>query len=96
MKAPVLFSKSTIRTCMVYDTTSGEVIHVHEFLALPGVTPPTERELEAEACASACKITSKARSEIASLHVRREDLTIGVQYIVDLKQKTLIAKAQSM
>lgn len=91
MRRPTLHTESMIRTCVVYDIQSGEIIHIHEYLALPGVTPPTDAELEIEACLLASKRTGKPRSEMAPLYVRRDDLEIGILYSVNLENKNLVA-----
>ena len=96
MRVPTLHTESMIRTYVVYNIQSGEIIHIHEYLALPGVMPPTDAEVEAEACILASKRTGKPRSEMASLHIRRTDLEIGALYRVDLENKSLVADKGSV
>jgi hypothetical protein len=95
MRTPTLHTESMIRTYVVYDIQSGEIVHIHEYLALPGVVPPSDAEIENEACMLASKRTGKPTSEMSSLHIRRDALEIGVLYSVDLENKNLVANKRS-
>jgi len=81
--------KSTVATCVIYDKKDGRIIHTHQIMTLPGASPPTEAELEAEARKLASRIAGKPMSAIAGLPVKTEDLQIGTDYRVDLKKKVL-------
>jgi hypothetical protein len=89
----VSFVESTmIRMCVVYNPKNGEIVHIHEYLALPGVTPPTGADLELQAAELACRSTGKEGSDLAFLHARTEDLKVGVEHVVNLRTKTLVVK----
>lgn len=93
MKQPVMSYKSTVATYVVYDAKNGQVVHIHQFKALPGAETPSESELEAEASTLANRITGKELSEMAAMRIRSEDIEIGVEYEkVDIEKKMLVAK----
>jgi hypothetical protein len=87
---PVEEVESTVVACVVYDAETGEIIHTHQIVTLPGANPPTEEELKAEAIELASKITDRSPSDIAILPVKEEELEPGVEYKVDVKNGVLI------
>jgi hypothetical protein len=87
---PVEKVESTTVACVVYDVETGEIIHTHQIVTLPGANPPTEEELKAEAIELASKITDRSPSDIGILPVEQEELEAGVEYKVDVKKGILI------
>jgi hypothetical protein len=92
MDSPHIFLKTSRKTMIVYDTSTGKIIHVHEVLALPGVTLPSESELESQARNMAEKSTGRTMTQAAVMHVRREDIKPDFHYEVDVKNKVLTPK----
>jgi hypothetical protein len=86
--------RSTKKTFLVYDPSSGKIIHVHEAMAVPGVALPDENELESEARKLAHKVTGLSTSHLAVMRIKREDMKSDTYYEVDSKNKVILPKGK--
>ena len=78
--------------CVVYDSTSGEVRHVHQVAVLPGAEAPTTKEIEKRAVALAKKFGRHGSLRLKVLHVAPESLKPQTRRRVDLKSLKLISE----
>jgi hypothetical protein len=86
--------KSMRKTFVVYEPSSGKIIHIHEALAVPEVALPDENELESEARNIAHKDTGLSTSGLAVMKINREDMKPDTYYEVDSKNKVLLPKGK--
>jgi hypothetical protein len=86
MEAP---EGSTTHTFLIYDAETGEVIHGHKVLVLPGVEPPSEEELQKQALDMATKVTERPAGKLKTLAVEEKDLKPGHLPHVDPKSRKL-------
>jgi hypothetical protein len=74
---------------VVYDHNTGEIVHTHECLSLPGGKHPDRQKLERDAL----EYASRAGADTAAtslLHVDPQNLVAGSQYKVDSVTKVLV------
>jgi hypothetical protein len=76
--------------CVVYNEATGEIIHSHQIVTLPGATPPTEKELEDEALTLASGNSNNPKIRMAVLPVRIDDFRPDGIYKVNLDKKCLV------
>lgn|SRR6185312_2812806 len=76
--------------CVVYNEATGEIIHSHQIVTLPGAAPPTAKELEEEALTLASGNSNKPKIGMAVLPVRIDDFKPDGIYKVDLNKKCLV------
>jgi len=84
-------SKS-VDTRVIYDRETGEILHVHQAIALPGIKFPDENELRASAIDVASRMTGRPVEQMDVLCVREEELKTGAKYKVNVQNKCLVAK----
>ncbi len=89
MEGPIYEAKPTGSFYVVYDA-EGNIVHTHEYMALAGAEHPPETEIEAEALEMAAKATGKEVERMATLRVRKDDLKVGAEYAVDLREERLV------
>jgi hypothetical protein len=79
-------------TCVVYDLETGDVLHTHSIISLPGAEVPTEDELAAEAKSMVHKTyTTDHAPKLAVLQLGADETAHLVGRVrVDLKQLCLI------
>lgn len=77
------------RVCVLYDAESGEVLHLHQIIAMAGAPPPTDEELKAEAYELAAEARKRAQRTMDSLIVPVEAFDRSVAYCVDVKKRRL-------
>jgi hypothetical protein len=90
MEGPIYEVKSTGSFYVVYDADDGNIVHTHEYIALPGAEYPPESEIEAEALEMAARATGKEVERMGTLRVRKDDLRVGAEYAVDLGEERLV------
>lgn len=84
-----------IRTVLVYDVSSGRVVHTHHAVTFAGGTSLSDDELKARAlklCQEA--LTGSGRripTRLDALHIDPASIAPGVEYKVDPKRRTLLA-----
>jgi len=83
-----------IRTVVVYDVSSGRVVHTHHAVTFAGGTSLSDDELKARALKlSQEALTGSGHTMPTHLHALHDDQTSiapGVEYRVDPKQRTLL------
>jgi hypothetical protein len=77
-----------IGTVIVYDTTTGRIIHTHQFVHGGRGEPPSDGSMEQQAL-KAAESPGSDRSRTAALHHRGEPLDANAQYRVDLDTKSV-------
>jgi hypothetical protein len=78
------------RTTFVYDTATGKVVHVHQFIpATPGGTCSDEEMAET---AMALAPSAYARDAVDVLHADEVELVPGHVYRVDVERRTVVAE----
>ena len=84
-----------IRTVLVYDVSSGRVVHTHHAVTFAGGTSLSDDELKARAvklCQEA--LTGSGRripARLDALHIDPASIAPGVEYKVDPKRRGLLA-----
>jgi hypothetical protein len=82
---------SSGRLCLVYDATSGEILHTHRVVTLEGGTEPSDDEIARYAVLLAQR-RAGADQRLEALHVERGALEPGRRYRVDYMNKALVAE----
>jgi hypothetical protein len=82
------------RACVVYDTQTGTILHVHRVVTWSGAKSPTEQEIATVAIDLAAN-DRRQRSRMRVLHVKPESLLPRQNYKVDIEKLTLIPKPRS-
>src|SRR5690242_19712259 len=83
-----------IRTVLVYDVSSGRVVHTHHAVTFAGGTSLSDDELEARAlklCQEALTGTGRRiPARLDALHVDPASIAPGLEYKVDPRGRTLL------
>ncbi len=80
------------RTAFVYDTLTGKVVHIHQFVpARPGRTIPDD-EMEKVAIELAPLAFDRARLRVVHADERQSELSPESNYRVDLKSRALVVE----
>jgi hypothetical protein len=82
------------RACVVFDSQTGAILHVHRVVTWSGAKSPTEQEIETVALALAAN-DRRQRSRMRVLHVKPDSLLPRRNYKVDLEKLTLISEPRS-
>jgi len=84
-----------IRTVVVYDVSSGRVVHTHHAVTFAGGTSLSDDQLKARAfelCQKALTRTGRSiPTHLDALHVDPASIAPGVEYRVDPKRRALLA-----
>ena len=82
------------QACVVFDTRSGAVAHIHESITLQGAEPPSPEALAAQALdhfrAFARETQLTRLDTVDVLHVPPEGLASGGTVTVDLRTRRLV------
>ena len=81
-----------VDTRVVYDRETGEILHIHQAVVLPGVKFPDENELRASAIDLASRSTGTSGEQMDVIRVREEDLKAHTKYKVDVQNKCLVIR----
>ncbi len=84
-------TSSRVDTRVIYDRETGEILHVHQALAVPGAKLPDERELQYSALDLASQMTGRPAEQMAVLSVREEELNSRIRYKVNVHDRRLVA-----
>jgi hypothetical protein len=79
------------RICVVYDSHTGGIRHIHEVITLKGGRELSEAEIEAQAV-EIVKRKGHHSDKLGVLHMPSEKVDRRQVYVVDLKAKTLTPK----
>jgi hypothetical protein len=74
---------------VVYDKVTGNIVHIHHTIIVPGAIAPSDKEIEASAMRLATKTTGRNAAELAMISIDRNDLRRGHHYSVDVTKKEL-------
>ena len=80
------------RSCVLYDSGSGRILHIHQVVVLEGGATPTEAELESTAREMLVGHDAGA-SKVAALHLGHADFKPRTAYTVDVATKALVERA---
>jgi hypothetical protein len=73
----------------IYDASTGEVIHVHHRIVMPGAKSPAENEIREQAMTLVSQTTNRSPSELSLLPIKAGQLRPGHRYSVDLSSGQL-------
>lgn len=90
VKNPTLEVHLQRKTIVIFRKKDGEIVHVHNALALAGTTLPPESQLEADAIDIANRNVGRDAGDLAILRVRPEDIEEGVEYRVDAQKQKMV------
>ena len=79
------------RGCVIYDSDSGQIHHVHEVITFKGGREPTEAEIGAHAM-NIVKRKGHPTEKLGVLHLPSDKLPRAQACSVDLKTLALVAK----
>jgi hypothetical protein len=77
---------------VVYHARNGNVVNIHGFTSFELGLLANERELISETIKTASKITGLKYSQLKALKVDLDQISRGVKYKVDVKNKRLITR----
>jgi|HubBroStandDraft_3_1064219.scaffolds.fasta_scaffold543967_1 hypothetical protein len=80
------------RSCVLYDSDSGQILHIHQAVVLEGGETPTEAELESTARAMLERRDAEP-SKVVALHLAHTDFKPRTAYSVDVATKALVEHA---
>jgi len=84
-----------IRTVLVYDVSSGRVVHTHHAVTFTGGRSLSDDELKARALKLCQEALTRTRRRIPTrldaLHIDPASIAPGVAYMVDPKGRSLLA-----
>jgi hypothetical protein len=89
-KSPQSSERADIR--VVYDRETGEILHVHQAIALAGIKLPNEDVLRTSAVELASRMTGRPVQQLDAVAVREEQLETGTKYKVNVQNKSLVAQ----
>jgi hypothetical protein len=72
-------------TFLIYDASSGEIVHGHKAVFFPGQEPPEAAHLERQALEVAAQVTRRKASSLRALAVDHSKLQHGAHYRVETK-----------
>jgi hypothetical protein len=90
---PQLPEPEAIHTLVVYDPKTGVIVHRHQVVTFPGAAKRSKEQLEARALEMA-RLQTGTKTPLAVLHVGAEPFSEPAVYVVDLKKKQLVKKAE--
>ena len=79
------------RACVVYDSKTGRILHVHRVITLRGGEDPTKPQIEARALELMTKGKKKA-PKVKTLFVNPESLRAGAVHRVNVRTRALVSK----
>jgi hypothetical protein len=78
-------------TCVVDNSSTGEVIHIHRITNIEGARNPSNEEIEGRALDLAVRIDERRdRSVLATMFVSPKELASGAHFKIDLARKKLV------
>jgi hypothetical protein len=80
------------RSCVLYDSHSGRILHIHQAVVLEGGETPTEAELESTARAMLGGRDAEP-SKVVALHLAHADFKPRTAYTVDVATEALVERA---
>lgn len=84
-------TQGDLSTCVVYDASTGNIVHTHSVMALPGAPLPTPDELESEALQLARHHHGREAAQLRVLHVPPQlHINLRSARRVDLQNQSLI------
>lgn len=90
-KAKADRADETTRTLVVFDRTTGDIVHVHHLMIAPGVRAPEEAQVAAEALRMAEQVGERAQAELDTISVNDSDLAPRKRLKVDVTSRRLVA-----
>ncbi|HEX7251609.1 MAG TPA: hypothetical protein VF376_01925 [Thermoanaerobaculia bacterium] len=79
------------RACVVYDSKTGRILHVHRVITLRGGEDPTGPQIEARALELMTKGKRKT-GKVKTLFVEPKSLRAGAVLRVNVRTRTLVSK----
>jgi hypothetical protein len=76
----------------IYDNSTGEILHFHHFVVMPGAQAPGEREAQDYALRVATRISNRSISNLSTIPINPPDLRPGFHYSVDVAQNELVCR----
>jgi hypothetical protein len=80
------------RSCVLYDSDSGRILHIHQSVVLEGGATPSDAEMERVAHEMLSGRDVDA-SKVAALHLPHADFKPRTAYTVDVAKRTLVERA---
>ena len=79
----------SIKSCVVYDSTTGQIHHQHHVLTLVGGREPAEDEIARDALQAVKSRHDPPKGSLQVLHVRHDAMEKEKKYRVDVNKKEL-------
>jgi hypothetical protein len=80
----------SMKACVVYDSTSGQIHHHHRVLTLVGGREPTEDQIAADSLRAIRNRRNPPSGALHVLHVHHDAMEPGKRYRVDPVKKALV------
>jgi hypothetical protein len=84
----------SIKACVVYDATNGQIHHHHRVLTLVGGREPAEEEIAKDALRALSNRRKPPSGKLHVLHVAHDALEQGKRYRVDHAKQALIPEGE--
>ena len=78
------------KSCVVYDSSSGKIHHLHNVVTFVGGSEPSEEQIEADALQVVAGLHRPPGGDLRVLHIPHGSLLRGKSYRVDVEKKELI------
>jgi hypothetical protein len=82
----------SIKACVVYNSSSGQIYHEHRVLTLGGGREPAESEIAADALRAIGKRRQPPGGALGVLHIHHLAMERGKRYRVDVTEKELVVE----
>ncbi len=66
---------SELECRVVYDKVTGQIVHTHHTLVVPGAHVPSDEDIDGDAMSHASRLAKRAPSELAILSVHPAELS---------------------
>ncbi len=80
----------SIKTCVVYDSATGQIHHQHHVLTLVGGREPAEDEIARDALEAVKSRHDAPKGNLQVLHVRHDAMEQEKKYRVDVEKRELV------
>ncbi len=81
----------SMKDCVVYDSTSGQIHHHHRVLTLVGGREPTKDQMAADSLRTVRNRRNAPSGVLHVLHIHHDDIEPGKRYRVDPQKRALVS-----
>jgi alpha-ketoglutarate-dependent taurine dioxygenase len=90
-KAGATLPIHSLKACVVYDTATGRIHHIHRVMTLEGGREPSTETIAEDALRALRSLPNPPDGALDILHVHHDAIEPNKRYRVNLRSKTLVA-----